>query len=262
MSKKRKKGVGLAGAARTGAGGARKKWGTKNVLHSPFALSFPPALAGSADAVCAVVRAAFPTPPLLRPPLQRPPVEDSDDRSSSSEAADAKMGDNPAGVGPGADDPATAAAPPAAAELAGAGGEAKASAPRRPAGMLFGMNEVTRGLERGIVRLVVAARDVSPPVLIAHLPALCYMKDAELVPFSGGGGDVASIFGVKRLMAFALVNPADVPEGRDRELVRQLADGLRPHASDLDFPWLAAARGKAAPPGLPEPRLAPANKLL
>jgi large subunit ribosomal protein L7Ae len=39
-----------------------------------------------------------------------------------------------------------------------------------------GVNEVTKALERGEAKLVVAAEDVDPPEVVAHLPLLCDEK--------------------------------------------------------------------------------------
>jgi len=39
-----------------------------------------------------------------------------------------------------------------------------------------GFNEVTKTIEKGTAKLVVAANDVSPPEIIMHLPLLCKEK--------------------------------------------------------------------------------------
>lgn len=242
--KKKKKSDGIT---KPGAGGKKKLWGAKDVLHSPFALTFPPALAGSADAICAILRAAFPTPPLRRPRVPRPAA---DAAPPAADASQPEAVENEAGSGSESSGSSVAAARAAPPKIV------------RPPGLLVGMNEVTKGLERRRVAVVVAARDVTPPVLIAHLPGLCYMRDAALVPFSGNGDDVAAALGVKKLLAFALVLPEFVSEGPEREAVEKLVVAVGPHTVKLDFPWLAVAKEKAAPPGLPEPHFAPRNKLL
>lgn len=247
-------------------GKKKKVWGAKNVLHSPFSLAFPPALAGSADAVIDVLKAAFPEPPMLRPPMSRArakDVDDSEDLSKSSNHSEIEGvsddngdGETPVALGlgehqgiqPRADDKETA----------------KTSvSTKRPAGILVGMNEVTKGLEKGNVVLVVAARDSSPPILISHLPALCYMQSAALVSASGNGDDIAAALGVKKLLAFGILRPEKVEEGALRLRTQTLMETLRPHATPLDFPWLAVAKGdRQVPPELPEPHLAPPSKLL
>ena len=44
-----------------------------------------------------------------------------------------------------------------------------------------GTNEVTKVVERGTAKLVVTAKDVNPPEIIMHLPALCEEKEIPLV---------------------------------------------------------------------------------
>ena len=39
-----------------------------------------------------------------------------------------------------------------------------------------GTNEVTKAIERGTAKLVVVAKDVTPPEVIMHLPLLCKEK--------------------------------------------------------------------------------------
>ena len=40
-----------------------------------------------------------------------------------------------------------------------------------------GVNEVTKAIERGVAKLVLIARDVSPPEIVMHLPLLCKEKN-------------------------------------------------------------------------------------
>jgi len=43
-----------------------------------------------------------------------------------------------------------------------------------------GTNETTKAVERGLAKLVIIAEDVSPPEIVAHLPALC---DDRKIPY-------------------------------------------------------------------------------
>ena len=40
-----------------------------------------------------------------------------------------------------------------------------------------GINEVTKSIERGTAKLVVIAKDTSPPEIIMHIPILCKEKN-------------------------------------------------------------------------------------
>ncbi len=44
-----------------------------------------------------------------------------------------------------------------------------------------GTNEVTKQIERGNAKLVVAAKDVNPPEVVMHLPLLCKEKGIPFV---------------------------------------------------------------------------------
>lgn len=43
-----------------------------------------------------------------------------------------------------------------------------------------GTNEVTKAIERGTAKFVIVAKDVEPPEIVMHLPALC---DEKAVPY-------------------------------------------------------------------------------
>ena len=42
-----------------------------------------------------------------------------------------------------------------------------------------GINEVTKAIERGTAKLVVIAKDTSPPEIIQHIPILCKEKNIK-----------------------------------------------------------------------------------
>ena len=44
-----------------------------------------------------------------------------------------------------------------------------------------GTNEVTKAIERGTAKLVVAAKDITPPEIIMHIPLLCKEKGIPCV---------------------------------------------------------------------------------
>lgn len=44
-----------------------------------------------------------------------------------------------------------------------------------------GVNEVTKAVERGNAKLVLIAKDVNPPEITMHLPALCEEKETTFV---------------------------------------------------------------------------------
>lgn len=58
-----------------------------------------------------------------------------------------------------------------------------------------GTNEVTKGVERGLCKLVLIAEDVDPPEIVAHLPLLCEEKKVPYlyVPSKKRLGEAAGI---------------------------------------------------------------------
>ena len=44
-----------------------------------------------------------------------------------------------------------------------------------------GVNETTKAVERGVAKLVVAAKDIEPQELTQHLPILCKEKNIKFV---------------------------------------------------------------------------------
>jgi large subunit ribosomal protein L7Ae len=58
-----------------------------------------------------------------------------------------------------------------------------------------GTNEVTKGVERGLCKLVLIAEDVDPPEVVAHLPLLCEEKKVPYlyVPSKKRLGEMAGI---------------------------------------------------------------------
>ena len=44
-----------------------------------------------------------------------------------------------------------------------------------------GINETTKAIERGVAKLVVAAKDVNPKEIIQHLPLLCKEKGIKYI---------------------------------------------------------------------------------
>ena len=80
-----------------------------------------------------------------------------------------------------------------------------------------GTNEVTKSIERGTAKLVIVAKDVNPPEIVMHIPALCKEKGIACVeaPSREELGAVAGI-------AVPTVSIAIVDEGEAKDLVQSL----------------------------------------
>lgn len=81
-----------------------------------------------------------------------------------------------------------------------------------------GTNEVTKALERGIAKLVVVARDVSPPEVVMHLPVLAKDKGIPCVT-AGTKDELGTASGISvPTSAVAIVEAGDADK-----LIRQLS---------------------------------------
>ncbi len=81
-----------------------------------------------------------------------------------------------------------------------------------------GTNEVTKALERGIAKLVVVAKDVSPPEVVMHLPVLAKDKGIPCVT-AGTKEELGTASGISvptSAVAIVEVGSAD-------KLIRQLS---------------------------------------
>jgi len=81
-----------------------------------------------------------------------------------------------------------------------------------------GVNEVTKTIEKGTAKLVVAAKDVSPPEIIMHLPLLCKEKG---IPYA----DVPSKeeLGAAAGLPLSTGAVAITKEGEAKDLIKELA---------------------------------------
>ncbi|MEM3857414.1 MAG: ribosomal L7Ae/L30e/S12e/Gadd45 family protein, partial [Thermoprotei archaeon] len=81
-----------------------------------------------------------------------------------------------------------------------------------------GTNETTKAIERGIAKLVLVAKDVQPPEVVAHLPLLC---DEKRVPY-------VFISDKKKLGEAAALNvgaaAACVTELQNKDLLAEIAN--------------------------------------
>ena len=85
-----------------------------------------------------------------------------------------------------------------------------------------GTNEATKAIERGVARLVIVGEDVTPPEIVAHIPALCEEKKTPYIYVKKQSelGAAAGI-GVKSAAA-AIVEPGKAKELLD-EIVQKVA---------------------------------------
>lgn len=85
-----------------------------------------------------------------------------------------------------------------------------------------GTNEVTKAVERGIAKLVVVAKDVTPAEIIMHIPEICKEKGTPCfeVPSKEELGAAAGV-------AISTASVAIVQEGEAKALVKELAEKVK-----------------------------------
>lgn len=83
-----------------------------------------------------------------------------------------------------------------------------------------GTNEVTKAIERGIAKMVVVAKDVSPPEITMHIPLLAKEKNVPCfeVPSKEELGAATGI-------SVATVSVAIIEEGDAKKLVKEIISG-------------------------------------
>ena len=80
-----------------------------------------------------------------------------------------------------------------------------------------GANEVTKVVERGQAKLVVIAKDVNPPEITMHLPALCEEKEIPLVEI-----EKKTDLGMSAGLGVGTTAVAVVVEGEAKDIIKQL----------------------------------------
>lgn len=79
--------------------------------------------------------------------------------------------------------------------------KAKAETQTEGSGIVYGLNAVTKALEKQELSLVVVCRNVSPTTIIEHIPFLCHHSGTTLCPLQEKSETLGSLFGMKTLVA-------------------------------------------------------------
>ncbi|RMF55150.1 50S ribosomal protein L7ae [Candidatus Woesearchaeota archaeon] len=81
-----------------------------------------------------------------------------------------------------------------------------------------GTNEVTKCIEKGTAKLVVIAKDVSPPEITMHIPLLCKEKGIPFVSVNS-----KEELGAAAGLEVGTVSVAIIKEGEAKALIKELA---------------------------------------
>lgn len=81
-----------------------------------------------------------------------------------------------------------------------------------------GTNEVTKAIEKGEAKLVVTAKDVSPPEITMHIPLLCEEKGIKCVEVPSKE-ELGAAAGIEKPTASVAI----VQEGEAKGLIKEIA---------------------------------------
>lgn len=82
-----------------------------------------------------------------------------------------------------------------------------------------GTNEVTKAIEKGEAKLVVVAKDVSPPEITMHLPLLCEEKGIPIAEVPSRE-ELGAAAGIEKPTASVAI----VQEGEAKNLIKEIAE--------------------------------------
>jgi len=85
-----------------------------------------------------------------------------------------------------------------------------------------GTNEATKSLERGIAKLVVYAKDISPPEIVMHLPLLAKEKGVLCVQV-GNKEELGAAAGLDVSTSAVAI----VEEGEAKNVLKEIAQALK-----------------------------------
>ncbi|MBW3015684.1 50S ribosomal protein L7Ae [Candidatus Woesearchaeota archaeon] len=85
-----------------------------------------------------------------------------------------------------------------------------------------GSNEVTKSIEKGTAKLVAVAKDVTPPEIVMHLPALCKEKGVPCVEVPS-----REQLGASAGISVSTTAVAVVKEGDAKDLIKQIDEELK-----------------------------------
>ena len=85
-----------------------------------------------------------------------------------------------------------------------------------------GTNEVTKSIERGTAKLVVIAKDVSPPEILMHLPLLAKEKGILLIQ-----ADRKEELGATAGLSVSTSAVAIMEEGDAKNLIKEISEQVK-----------------------------------
>lgn len=85
-----------------------------------------------------------------------------------------------------------------------------------------GTNEVTKAIERGTAKLVIVAKDVTPPEVVMHIPLLAKEKSIPVIEV-----EKKEELGAAAGLTVGTASVAIVEEGEAKDLVKEILSALK-----------------------------------
>lgn len=101
--------------------------------------------------------------------------------------------------------------------------------------LLFGVNQVTRGLEKDDVRLVITCRSAQPVIITRHLIGLASLRKCPAICISDLNKSVCEAMNLTSAVA---VGFKKTPEGREPHVFDDLVEFITKHVPETSLPWL------------------------
>ncbi len=67
--------------------------------------------------------------------------------------------------------------------------------------LVFGLNQVTRGLEKESLKLVIVSKDIQAQIVIQHLPVLAQLHHTPLCLLDMSSEELGAVFGLRTVIA-------------------------------------------------------------
>lgn len=102
--------------------------------------------------------------------------------------------------------------------------------------VVVGLNEVTRGLEKDELRLVICTRDLSPSRVIQHIPVLCTMRSVPLCPLNMSPQAIAELMGASGIRTVICMGFKRTANESEWDAVVKSISSKCPR---IDVPWVS-----------------------
>eukprot|EP01130_Rhizamoeba_saxonica_P001538 TRINITY_DN11381_c0_g1_i1.p1 TRINITY_DN11381_c0_g1~~TRINITY_DN11381_c0_g1_i1.p1 ORF type:complete len:182 (-),score=25.25 TRINITY_DN11381_c0_g1_i1:70-615(-) len=99
---------------------------------------------------------------------------------------------------------------------------------------VFGVNSVTKAIENNELSVVVVCKQVTPPIVIQHLPVLCTLAEIPIIPLNVNPYELGTILGFRSCIAIGFKKNDQTRENLLSLLIEK--------APDMRVNWLQSSQ--------------------